>query len=354
MLDVNSCPKKQNLVLRQSQELIEVIRLWIEKLLKTNRSAIIFRSVGRTSRETPIFDVPEVKKEGWSSVHGPVIERSDPQRIRLSNAFSRHKLDNQPPVHFVHNRTPIEWQRRFLGPMVQGHSAMFEFFKKTQLVGLVDPQHLVLQFESLLLLFEFSKLSGDIFFYKMMIYGQQEVTATVRCDLRDVLPRVLRHASDHGLLQLTEEFNIEQQIGIVTQRISEHEDLLSRLGIRIISEDLESTGHTILEVSRLKLLDRFGFYEHFWLLAVLKITEGQKTSSLDYDGWENALEVIWDYWTLNLNLKFEHVTLSVYQDHFEELLLELKQELVCSEVDITECIQPIVDLELTYKTFERC
>lgn len=335
-LDVNSCPKKQNIALRNHDRIAEYIKCCLESLLRDSRSTITYKEREREPR-TPGAQVMSSQ---------PFIERSDPNRIKITSAFTEQRTVKHAGT--LANLVSDETKKDFLIGLVPFSDAFLEFFKRVELVGVKNSYTLLVQYETLLLQLDATTILTKSIEYKLLIPDRYLVTGEISIGLTTELNDILMKGIEQGLIGFSQQFDDDQIQTVVVGRLKDHKPLLSNLGCEFDGDRLK--------VKTLDFIDHFNFYPNYFFMFLLKLTSGPGTPRDAADLLSNFfLLCIDDYATGEDQGKLkEEERNQKLREFYELLLLEAKREEFCTEIDFAKDLDPIVDLEHTYKTFERC
>lgn len=335
-LDVNSCPKKQNIALRNHDRIAEYIKCCLESLLRETRSTVTYKEKEREPR-TP----------GVGAMNSqPYIERSDPNRIKITSAFTEQRTVKHAGT--LSNLVSDETKKDFLIGLVPFSDAFLEFFKRVELVGVKNSYTLLVQYETLLLQLDVMNILRKSVEYKLLIPDRYLVTGEIKIELAIELNDILMKGIEEGLIGFSQQFDDDQIQEVVLGRLRDHKPLLSNLGCEFEGDSLR--------IKTLDFLDHFNFYPKYFFLFLLKLTSGPGTPRDAADLLGNYFLLCIDEYSSNEreNKLSPEERNQKLREFYELLLLEAKREEFCTEIDFTKDLDPIVDLEHTYKTFERC
>jgi DNA mismatch repair protein MutL len=342
-LDVNSCPKKQNIALRNHEKIVEYVRVCLEKYLRENRNTIPYKDNRASARPSQMV-VKKEEGDGPASTV-PYVERSDPNRIKLSSVFAEQKLDGASTIP---NSVSDETKKDFLLGLVKFSDSFLDFFKRVELVGVKNAYTLLVQYETLLLQLDMRNIIRRTIEYKLIILDKYIVTGGYSIDLSKDINDLLMQGIELGLVAFKQECDDSQIFSIVRSRLAENQELLLNLGCELSGD--------ILRIKTLDFLDHFNFYKRYYFLFLLKVCSGPGSP-------REVAELLGYFFLLNIDdfAGGENPEDSISEEkaqalrHYYELyLLEAKREEFCTEIDLKADLDPIVDLEHTYKTFERC
>lgn len=335
-LDVNSCPKKQNIALRNNERIAEYIRLCLEGLLKDGRGSVAYKEKEK----------PERAPGATPSSAVPFIERSDPTRIKITSAFTEQITVKAAGT--LPNLVSDETKKDFLLALVPYSESFLDFFKRVELVGVKNAYTVLIQYETLLLQLDTTAILKKSIEYKLLIPDRYLIMREISIDLRTQMNEILIQGIEQGLIGFSKQYDDDQIQEVVFSRLKDHTPLLSNLGC-----ELEGT---TLKIRTLDFLDHFSFYPTYYFLFLLKLTSGPGTprEAADLLG-EFFLLCVDDFACGNGVEKLSEAERDEKLKAFYEIvLLEAKREEFCTEIDFAKDLDPIVDLEHTYKTFERC
>lgn len=340
-LDVNSCPKKENISLRNHEKIVEYVRCLLEKLLRENRTTITYRE---SKTQGKALAGTQRDPNGPPSTV-PYIERSDPNRIKLSSAFAEQNSDRI--TGYQTNYVTDETKKEFLMELVAYSDAFLEFFKKVELVGAKNAYTILIQYETLLLQLDARLIVRKTIEYKLLISDRYAVTGTLTIDLGSDLNELLMTGIETGMITFSQQYDDEEIRELVFNRLKENKDLLTNIGAEVTND--------VIQVSTFEFLDHFDFYKKYYFFFLLKITSGPGSPREVAETLGNFFLLnMDDYWNSFADDLETEAKSEPFRVFFEHLILEAKREEICTEIDFTRDLDPIVDLEHTYKTFERC